>query len=39
MRIRTDIHCHFAGTLSADELIDIAIENNVNIDLETVKKN
>lgn len=35
MQPRTDLHCHFAGVLSPDELIELAFEHSLELDAET----
>ena len=38
MAVRTDLHTHFAGILSPDELIDLGIEHHISLDVATAKR-
>lgn len=38
MAVRTDLHTHFAGVLSPDELIEVGLEHNVSLDVATAKR-
>lgn len=38
MAVRTDLHTHFAGILTPDELIDVGLEHDVSLDMPTAKR-
>jgi adenosine deaminase len=38
MQPRTDLHTHFAGVLSADELLDLAGQHDLSVDVATAKR-